>query len=68
MNKFFQFVVNVVLYGFLAWLLYDSMVNDWDPWFGFVVAFVIFVAVVVQLTPALHAKGLSPGEYPYLQD
>ena len=68
MNKLYQLVANVVLYGFLLWLLYGSLVTDWDPWFAFVVVFVIFVAILVQLMPALHAKGLSPGEYPYLKD
>jgi len=68
MNKLWQIVANVVLYGFLLLLLYNALITEWDPWFGFVVSFVIFVAILVQLTPGLHAKGLSPGEYPYLNE
>lgn len=65
MNKFWQIVANVILYGFLVWLLYGSTIRKWDPWFAFVVAFVIFVAILIQLMPGLHAKGVSPGKYPY---
>jgi hypothetical protein len=65
MNKFWQIVANVALYGFLLWLLYGSTIKEWDPWFAFVVAFVIFIAIVIQLMPGLHAKGVSPGQYPY---
>ena len=65
MNKFWQIVANVALYGFFLWLLYSSTIKEWDPWFAFVVAFVIFLAIVIQLMPGLHAKGVSPGEYPY---
>ena len=48
-----------------GWLLYDSTIKEWDPWFAFVVAFVTFVAVVIELMPGLHAPKVSPGEYPY---
>ena len=59
-----QIIANVILYGFLGWLLYESIIREYDPWFAFVVAFTIGVAILVQLMPGLHAKGLSPGEYP----
>ncbi len=65
MHRFWQIVANAVLYGFLLWLLYDATIREWDPWFAFVVAFVIFLAVVIQLMPGLHAPRVSPGEYPY---
>lgn len=63
--KFIQVLCNVVLYAFLLWLLYDSTIAEWDPWFAFVVAFVLVVAVVVTLMPGLHAPRTSPGTYPY---
>ena len=50
--------------AFLLWLLYDSTVHEWDPWFAFVVGFVLLLAVTVSLIPALRAKSLSPGHYP----
>lgn len=65
MGKLGQWVFNVVLYGFLLWLLYDSTVKEWDPWFAFVVGFVLILAVVITLIPSLHAPRVSPGEYPY---
>jgi len=65
MRKVWQVLANVVLYGFLLWLLYGSTIKKWDPWFAFDVAFVIFIAVVIQLMPGLHASGVSPGQYPY---
>lgn len=65
MNKLLQIVANAVLYGFLLWLLYGSTIKEWDPWFAFVVAFVILVAIVLMLMPSLHASRVSPGEYPY---
>jgi uncharacterized membrane protein len=55
---------NVILYGFLVWLLYDSTIHEWDPWFAFVVGFVLILAVVISLIPSLRAKSLSPGHYP----
>jgi ABC-type antimicrobial peptide transport system permease subunit len=65
MNKGWQILANVVLYGFLLWLLFDSTVVEWDPWFAFVVAFVVVVAVVVSLIPRIHATKVSPGYYPF---
>ena len=65
MAKFIQIASNLVLYGFLVWLLYDSTLGKWDPWFASVVAFVLVLSVVITLVPALHAKAVSPGEYPY---
>jgi hypothetical protein len=64
-GKLWQVLGNVVLYGFLLWLLYDSTVKEWDPWFAAVVAFVLVLGVVITLVPGLHAKGVSPGQYPY---
>ena len=50
---------------FLLWLLWDSTFKEWDPWFAVVVAFVLVLAVVITAVPSLHAKSVSPGEYPY---
>ena len=65
MAKLIQTTSNVVLYGLLVWLLYDSTLRAWDPWFASVVAFVLVLSVVITLVPALHARAVSPGEYPY---
>jgi hypothetical protein len=65
MRRFIQIASNLALYGFLAWLLFDSTVVEWDPWFASVVAFVLVLALVITLVPSLHAKTVSPGEYPY---
>jgi hypothetical protein len=65
MKNFWQFVANIIFYGFLLWLLYGATIRDWDPWFAFVVAFVVLVAVVIQLMPRLHASNVSPGDFPY---
>ncbi len=65
MNRFWQVVINLVLYGFLLWLLYESTIKEWDPWFAFVVAFVLILAVVITLIPGLRAKKVSPGSFPY---
>lgn len=64
MRKPWQLLANLILYGFLLWLLYDSTVAEWDPWFAFVVAFVLVLAVVISLIPTLHAREVSPGRYP----
>lgn len=63
MSRFGQIVANSILYGFLIWLLYDSTVAEWDPWFAFVVAFVLVLAVVISLVPKLRVSKVSPGEY-----
>lgn len=68
MNKTWQIVINVVLYGFLLWLLYDSTIREWDPWFAFVVAFVLVLAVAISVIPGMRAKGISPGAFPYDTD
>ncbi|HEX7500568.1 MAG TPA: hypothetical protein VF524_09730 [Polyangia bacterium] len=65
MGKPGQILGNVVLYGFLLWLLYDSTYRERDPWFAVVVAFVLVLSIVVTLVPGLHARTVSPGEYPY---
>ncbi len=64
MGKTWQVLGNLALYGLLLWLLYDS-VRERDPWFAVVVAFVLVLSVVITLVPGLHAKAVSPGEYPY---
>jgi hypothetical protein len=60
-----QIIANILLYGFLVWLLYDSTIREWDPWFAVTVGFVLVLAVVISLVPALHAQAVAPGEYPY---
>jgi hypothetical protein len=59
-----QIFLNIVLYGFLAFWLYNSVIHQ-DWWYAFVVCFVITVSVVVTLLPGYHASKVSPGEYPY---
>jgi hypothetical protein len=59
-----QILLNVILYGLLAYWLYESLM-DKDYWYAFVVSFVVIVAVVVTLLPTYHASKVSPGEYPY---
>ena len=65
MKRPIQIASNLLLYGFLVWLLYDSTVREWDPWFAVVVAFVLVLGIIITLIPGLHAKAVSPGEYPY---
>jgi ABC-type lipoprotein release transport system permease subunit len=60
-----QIVGNILLYGLLVYFAVDSLFLDPDPWFAFVVLFVLVVALLITLIPGLHAKGVSPGEYPY---
>jgi len=60
-----QILLNVVFYAFLAWLFYDATIVEHDPWFAFVVGFVIVVAIIVLLLPSLHTSKVSPGEFPY---
>lgn len=59
-----QIFVNIVLYAFLVYWLYESIVTR-DYWYAFVVSFVIVVSVVISLLPGYHASKVSPGEYPY---
>jgi hypothetical protein len=59
-----QIFLNILLYGFLAFWLYNSVIHQ-DWWYAFVVCFVTAVAVVVTLLPGYHASKVSPGEYPY---
>jgi hypothetical protein len=65
MAKLTSIIGNTVLYGFLLWLLYDSTIHEWDPWFAFVVGFVLLLAVIISLIPSLRAPSVSPGTYPY---
>jgi ABC-type lipoprotein release transport system permease subunit len=65
MRKFISIFGNIALYGFLVWLLYDSTIREWDPWFAFVVGFVLLLAVIISLIPSLRAPSVSPGTYPY---
>lgn len=64
-KKLISVLGNVLLYAFLLWLLYDSTIHEWDPWFAFVVGFVLVLAVVISLIPSLRAPSVSPGRYPY---
>lgn len=68
MNKLWQIGVNVLLYAFLLWLLYDSTIGEWDPWFAFVVAFVLVLAIAISIIPGIRAKSVSPGSFPYNDD
>ncbi len=65
MGKAGSIIANAVLYAFLLWLLYDSTLREWDPWFAVVVGFVLVLAIVISVIPALHASKVSPGTYPY---
>ncbi len=60
-----QILANIILYGFLAWQIYGCTIAEWDPWMLFVNGFVVLVAVLLTLTPSLHAEHVSPGTYPY---
>ena len=64
-KKLVSIAGNLILYGYLLFLLYESTIKEWDPWFAFVVGFVLVVAVVISLIPSLHAPTVSPGQYPY---
>jgi hypothetical protein len=59
-----QVLINILLYIFLLYWLYESVIAR-DYWYCFVVLFVITVSVVVSLLPGYHASKVSPGEYPY---
>lgn len=65
MKNLGQIVGNILLYGLLVYFAVDSLFLEPDPWFAFVVLFVLVVALLITLIPGLHAKGVSPGEYPY---
>ncbi len=60
-----QILANIVLYGFLAWQIYECTIKEWDPWMLFVVGFVVAVAIILTLMPSLHVSQTSPGQYPY---
>jgi quinol-cytochrome oxidoreductase complex cytochrome b subunit len=60
-----QILANVILYGFLLFMVYDTIFIEPDYWMTFTVVFLIFVAVVTTLMPALHVAKTSPGEYPF---
>ena len=59
-----QIVLNILLYGFLAYWLVTSIIHA-DYWYAFVVTFVMAVAAVVTVLPGYHASKVSPGAYPY---
>jgi len=63
MKKLAQVLANLVLYGVLIYFAVDSTFIEFDPWFAFVVWFLLAVAVVVSTVPGLRAKSVSPGEY-----
>ncbi|MCE5336287.1 MAG: hypothetical protein LLG06_17045 [Desulfobacteraceae bacterium] len=60
-----QIIANIILYGFLAWQIYECTIAKFDPWMLFVNGFVVLVAIGLTLTPSLHAPDISPGVYPY---
>ncbi len=60
-----QIFINLVLYGFMAFLVYDSIFIEPDYFMTFVVVFVIAVALITKMMPGLHADKCTPGEYPY---
>ncbi len=62
-----QIFANLILYGFLAYELYRCTIQEWDPWYAFVVGFVVLVAIGLSLMPGYHAEKVSPGEYPYAE-
>jgi hypothetical protein len=64
-GKVGSIIANAVLYAFLLWLLYDSTIKEWDPWFAVVVGFVLVLAIIISVIPSLHASKVSPGTYPY---
>jgi len=65
MVRFWQVLANLLLYGALAYYAVKFTWLDPDPWLAFSVWFLLLVAVLVAATPGLHARRLSPGEYPY---
>jgi len=65
MSKFWQIVINLALYGVLLYFAYESIFVEFDPWFAFVVVFVLLLAVVISIVPGWRAPRVSPGEYPY---
>jgi hypothetical protein len=60
-----QILINVILYGFLAYLIYESVYVAQDYFMTFCVCFVIVVALITKFMPSLHVEKCSPGEYPY---
>jgi hypothetical protein len=64
MKNLAQILANLALYGVLIYYAVDSTFIDFDPWFAFVVWFLLIVAVIVSTVPGLRAKSVSPGEYP----
>ena len=65
MKKAIQVLANLALYGVLLYFAAESTFIEPDPWFAFVVWFLLAVALLVTLIPGLHAGKVSPGEYPY---
>ena len=64
MKNLAQILANLALYGVLIYFAVDATFIDFDPWFAFVVWFLLIVAVIVAAVPGLRAKSVSPGEYP----
>lgn len=65
MKKLWQILANLALYGVLLYFAVEYTFLKPDPWHAFVVLFLLAVAAVVSVIPGLHARGVSPGEYPY---
>ncbi|MHB1132957.1 MAG: hypothetical protein ACYC4L_11270 [Chloroflexota bacterium] len=65
MNRTAQIVANLLLYGLLVGLAIESLFVNPDPWFAFVVLFVLFVAAVTSVWPGIRAARTAPGDYPF---
>ena len=68
MSKLVSIIANIALYAFLLFLCYEYFVKEWDPWMGFVVAFVLVLSIIIWCIPRIHASKVSPGEYPFEED
>ncbi len=65
MNRWWQLSINAVVYGALLWFAYQAIVVDRDLWFGFVLVFVLLVAILLSLAPGVRTSRTSPGTYPF---
>jgi NhaP-type Na+/H+ or K+/H+ antiporter len=65
MKKVWQVLANLLLYGILIYYAAQSTFIEPDPWFAFVVWFLLLVALLITVIPSLHAGNVSPGQYPY---
>ncbi len=65
MNLIVQIVANLILYGFLLYMAYESLIAEPDPWLALVTCFLLFVAVITTFWPGIRAPHTAPGAYPY---